>query len=303
LESKAGNDVQVAATDDHILLAWQSTGELPGMGPLSIAVSNDGGQHWQAGSNPTASSIDQSHPDLTRDASGRFHLVWLDDRDENGYQGLRYAQTDDGMHWLAQQTLDESSCSCCWNRIIATAPNQLTVLYRDGQPRDMALMRSNDGGEHWPIKTAVGNFNWHFDGCPHNGGALTQDSDDHWQALVWTGASEQAGLYHVQSPADGQQWSKPQPVAANSAAFHADIAAHPTGRLAMSWDALGPSGSAVFFAESVDNGQQWSTTRPLSDSAINASFPRLLATENGWLVLWLESVSKNQQRWQSARIP
>ena len=117
VESAAGNEVQIAGSGENLLAIWQVSGELPGMGPLLSMHSLDGGQNWQLGKNPTGSDIDQSHPELLADQDGRFHLVWLDDRDENGYQGIRYARTHDaGQSWELTQTVDDSTCSCCWNR-------------------------------------------------------------------------------------------------------------------------------------------------------------------------------------------
>ncbi len=80
IESKAGNDIQIAANGDNLVVMWQTTGELPGMGPLLTVYSNDAGKTWQQGANPTGSEGDQSHHDLIADADGRFHAVWLDCR-------------------------------------------------------------------------------------------------------------------------------------------------------------------------------------------------------------------------------
>jgi hypothetical protein len=303
VESKIGNDIQIAASGDRILVMWQTTGELPGMGPLVSIYSNDAGKTWQKGANPTGSETDQSHHDLAADPQGRFHLVWLDDRDENGYQGLRYARSADvGQHWEFAQTIDDSSCSCCWNRLSISADGQINALYRDMEPRDMALAQSGDAGQTWQRLSTVGAFDWKFDGCPHNGGGLSQAENGPVHSVVWTGAENRAGLYHMQSTDGGKNWSSPQAVAADSGAFHGDIAALDEKRVALIWDAMGPEGSTVLAADSADNGAVWSAPRQLSSPGVSASHPRIVATGSGWLAMWTEQKSKTSRQWLSAVI-
>ncbi len=303
VESRQGNDIQLAVAGSTVLAVWQTTGELPGMGPLVAIYSLDGGISWQQGSNPGSSDTDQSHPDLIADVQGRFHLVWLDDRDENGYQGLRYARSSDaGGHWELAQTIDASSCSCCWNRLAVSATGQINVLYRDMQPRDMALAQSNDAGASWQRISNVGEFNWQFDGCPHNGGGLSQGPDGMLHSVVWTGADNQVGLYYLQSADNGKSWSRPMPLAAGTPAFHSDIAANGRNRLAVVWDALEPTGSTVLLADSKNQGGDWSPARQLSTPGTVASHPRIVATASGWLALWTEQSPQAAKQWRIAVI-
>ena len=303
VESKLGNDIQIASSGKRRVVIWQTTGEIPGMGPLVTIYSNDDGQTWQRGSNPTGAEIDQSHHDLAADVQGNFHLVWLDDREENAYQGLRYARSaDSGQHWQLSQTLDQSSCSCCWNRLLVNDQGQVNALYRDMEFRDMALAQSTNNGETWQRLSTVGEFNWKFEGCPHNGGGISQAKDGEIHSVIWTGAENQAGMYHLQSADNGKSWSQPQAVAAGSGAFHGDIAALDSQRVAMIWDAMGPEGSTVMLADSMDNGKLWSTPLLLSTVGISASYPRIVATKNGWLALWTEQQADKTKHWLSAVI-
>ena len=301
VESKIGNDIQIVAWQQRLMIVWQTTGEIPGMGPLTAIFSTDAGERWQSGVNPVASDNDQSHPELVADTLGQFHMVWLDDRDENGYQGLRYARTADaGQNWQAAQTIDESSCSCCWNRMAITDNQAINVLYRDMQPRDMALAQSTDAGDSWQRISTVGDFNWRFDGCPHNGGGLSVYGNT-LHSLIWTGVEQQVGLYYLRSLDAGTTWSQPQPIAANTGAFHSDIAARDDKKVAVIWDAAGANGSQVFFSVSADNGEHWSAPQLLSTGNVAAN-PRLFATSKGWLALWTEQQAQGQRLWLSAVI-
>lgn len=301
VESGAGNDVQIAAYGTTLMAIWQVTGEIPGMGPLQTVYSRDGGQSWSPGANPTGSAVDQSHPDLVADQAGRFHLVWLDDRDENGYQGLRYARSSNfGRQWEMAQTIDESTCSCCWNRLSLGMDGQLNALYRDMEPRDMALARSSDAGNTWRRISTVGEFNWIFDGCPHNGGALVWGGAETWHGLVWTGAENKAGLYYVRSADNGHSWSKPRAMGGESLAFHSDIALVGEEQVLAIWDAMGSSGSAVMISESFDNGGHWSVARQISALGNSATFPRVVKTPSGVLAMWIEQKPGETKQWLAA---
>lgn len=298
LESGAGNDVQIAVYGTNLMAIWQVTGEIPGMGPLQTVFSHDGGKSWVPGANPTGSETDQSHPDLLADHTGRFHLVWLDDRDENGYQGLRYARSSSlGQHWELAQTIDESTCSCCWNRLALGLDGRLNALYRDMEPRDMALASSEDAGKTWRRISTVGEFNWIFDGCPHNGGALVWGGGQTWHGLVWTGVENQAGLYYVRSTDNGNSWSKPCAMDGKSLAFHSDMAVVGDGHLLAIWDAMGPGGSAVMISESFDQGEHWSDARRISALGISATFPRAVKTPFGVLAMWIEQKPGEAKQW------
>lgn len=297
VESKAGNDIQIAASGEKLMMMWQVRGELPGMGPLFTAYSLDGGDTWQQGANPVGGDGDQSHHDLLADAEGRFHAVWLDDRDENGYQGLRYARSSDaGLHWESAQTLDDSSCSCCWNRLALSGDGNIDVLYRDKEFRDMALAQSEDGGANWQRLGEVGAFRWKFDGCPHNGGGLAYAGEGVLHGVVWTGAENKAGLYYLRSVDNGRNWMPPKLVDVKG--FHADIAAI-GGRLAMVWDARGSEGTQVFMSESSDNGDSWSTAKLLSAPDALAEFPRVVATPQGFLAMWSEKRTGTGRQWSA----
>jgi hypothetical protein len=294
-----GNDVQLAVSGNKLLAVWQTKGELPGMGPMASAYSQDGGNTWQAGTNPAANDAgDQAHVDLVADLQGNFHAVWLEDPEENGYQSLRYARSmDGGVHWQPSLMLDDGTCSCCWNTLRVSPSGALDVLYRDMKPRDMALMRSTDQGSNWHSVSMVGDFHWQFEGCPHIGGGLTYVGSEHpeqMHAVIWTGAEPKPGLYHLRSDNSGKTWQTPQPL--GNQALHGDIAATDDQHITAIWDELGPEGSSIASAQSPDGGATWATAQHLSRPSFIATHPRIIATSSGFLALWTEKQTKQHSQ-------
>jgi hypothetical protein len=299
-----GNDVQLAAKGNHLLAVWQTKGELPGMGPMVNAYSEDNGLTWTRGSNPAANNAgDQSHLDLIADQHGNFHAAWLEDPEENGYQSLRYAQSFDwGKHWGLATTLDGSTCSCCWNTFAVSPEGNLNILYRDMKPRDMSLLQSSDDGKTWRHTSTVGEFGWKFDGCPHVGGGLTYTGDGNpkqLHSLVWTGAEGKSGLYHLSSKNNGANWSIPKKL--GNTAVHGDIVALDSDNIVALWDEMEADGASIFYAKSEDGGASWLTAVRLTTADHAATHPRLVTTKHGLLALWTEKPSKQpgQLAWQT----
>lgn len=287
-----GNDVQLAVSGQNLVAIWQTQGELPNFGALVSVYSHDGGKTWHVGKNPAADdSGDQSHADLIADKKGDFHTVWLADPEENGYQSLRYARSNTaGETWQLPEKLDDSTCSCCSNTLAISPNQQLHVLYRDMKPRDMALLSSKDFGKNWAQKETVGEFNWHFDGCPHVGGAIAFDKKNAFYASVWTGVEAKSGLYTVNSISK-------TPVKIGKNATHSDIALF-KNRLILVWDEMSKEGTGIFVSESTDQGANWSQPRRLSELGSKATHPRIVASDDNALILWTEKKPKQTNQWQ-----
>jgi hypothetical protein len=295
-----GADPQVVAFGDRLVALWTKPGTSKwGGGAIGTALSIDGGATWTIGPDPADDSSNDNHSyiDAIADAAGRFHAVWLDGRD--GGQGLRAATSKDfGRTWQANQTVDGRTCECCWNRM-ASHGGQVSVLYRDNDPRDMALAVSEDGGRRWVRRGMAGAFGWKFDGCPHVGGGVAA-TDGGLHAVAWTGG-EGVGLYAVNSQDGGRTWRPPVRLGTESA-HRGDIAAS-GGSLAAAWDDS-KGVRSVSAATSTDGGRTWTATAPLSDPRVRATHPLVVGLDGGrFLVVWTESVGDGPSTWRSAVLP
>ncbi len=282
-----GNDVQIAAKGENLVAIWQTQGGIPNSGALMSVYSHDAGKTWLVGKNPAIDNFgDQSHIDLIADNKGIFHTVWLADPEENGYQSLRYARSiDNGENWKTPIKLDDSSCSCCWNTLAVSQNDELHVLYRDMNPRDMTMLSSSDNGITWKNKRTVGEFNWHFDGCPHVGGGIAFDEKNDFYASIWTGESSKSGLYTMNSITQ-------RPIKISKNATHSDIALL-ENRVVVVWDEMSKDGTGIFLAESMDKGATWTVSHRLSANGVNSTHPRIVTTENNALILWTEKQPKH----------
>jgi hypothetical protein len=300
-----GNEPQVVAHKEHVTVHWSTNGtSRHGAGPMVSAVSHDAGRSWATGPNPTndAANVAQNFADMTADSAGVFYVAWIGSHGGPAGRGLGLARsTDFGETWEHSQSVDMSSCACCWNKMIAPRAGAVRVLYRDHGVRDMALASTDDAGQHWSLDGAVGTFNWEFPGCPHVGGGLAvaedaEDSDDgaeQLHALVWTGHEQRHGLYWVRSDDDGGTWTEPRPMG-GELARHADLGA--SGRTVVAaWD----EGRAIWVSVSRDLGDGWSEPRRLSAEGLVASHPVVIRTHDAFRLFWTERDETGRMHWMS----
>jgi hypothetical protein len=277
--TRRGDEAQIAAHGDTVLAIWSVNGTGWGKsGPLSAALSRDGGKTWRAIAGPSDSGMakGEGFADLVADKEA-FHAVWLDGRD--GKQGLRYSMLPDGKTWAQNTTISTGTCECCWNTLLMR-DGVLQVLFRDKDPRDMALASlENDA---WIKRGSVGAFGWRIKGCPETGGGLATTSDGRLHALVWTGREGESGLYAMRTSSVAR-WSAPRRMG-GADAQHGDLASSGE-RLGAVWDDSG----RIMAASSSDSGKTWTPAAVVSAGGARAENPRVVAAGDAFLALWTQA--------------
>ncbi len=297
-----GNDAQITAQAENIIITWTKFDYTApfNAGPMIAVRSTDKGQSWQHITTPPDwKKGPHGYIDLAADKQA-LHAVWLDSRishsDIEARQGLRYARSiDGGLSWQKNITLDNKTCSCCWNTINTDTNGNAYVLYRDKQPSDLSITVINPQQQSKYI-SHVGAFNWQFDGCPHIGGGFDfQDTNgkNRIHAVVGTGHPKHLGIHYLYSDDAGENWSAAYRLG-NESAIHADIASHNNGRVIAVWDMMTANGLAIFFAESLNQGQSWSKPKQISAADMRATHPNIIKTKNGFLAVWTESDGQHQ---------
>lgn len=299
-QASRGADARIAKIGNTLLVMWMShvQGAPHGAGPMVVMRSNDSGRTWTPGT--LAADWPQGpHGFMSLSAHGNLlHAAWLDSRDGKpatpGTQGLRYAvSADEGASWSKNQTLDQSSCACCWTSMRTDKDGNVYILYRDKQPSDMAIGVIDSKQHNWTRLSTVGAFGWDFPGCPHIGGGLAfrnfgKSQEIH--AVVGTRKKEFMGVYHLKSIDGGTNWSEPIKLGDDSAT-HADIATNKNSGIAAVWDMIdldAGDGSLAVYAAISPTGAKWSDKMRLSKNNASASHPRIITTSYGFLALWTE---------------
>ena len=296
-----GSDAQLAVQGNNIVAIWASRVEGAGRhnsGPMSAARSADNGKSWQVSTIP--SDLDIAHNFFDMDGNADvISAVWLDRRadsatDKKAKKGLRHAQsTDGGISWSKDITLDDNTCACCWNTAKYSDQDELFVLYRDQDPSDMSIGVLNQQ-QHWTNLNHVGDFKWDFKGCPHIGGGIAfQDKSQLIHTMVGTGHPEHLGVFYHRSEDNGKNWSQPVQLGDESA-LHSDIASD-NNRVIAVWDMRTEDGLSIFYAESNNKGITWSEAKRISALGYRATHPKIIASDNAFLLAWTQSKNGKEQ--------
>ncbi len=304
-------DPQIGASGDNVVVSWMISGTGRwGSGPLVTSSSKDGGKTWKKGGPPSdlRDTNGQYFLDIVGDNDGVLHMVWLDNREvklnkENPKsedakiekRGLRYSSSSDaGMTWQVNKTVDEHTCGCCWNTLVVSNKGTKYALYRDLEPRDMALARISNADQKWERLGAVGAFDWQFDGCPHVGGGMVINENTEVPTIhttVWTGKNDVKGFYYLRSNDNGMNWSEPYLFGSNRSK-QGDISITQEGYLAAIWNEFLEKESAVFVSTSTDDGDNWSKPRRISIPGNDTEYPRVLSINDDFYAFWTETKDK-----------
>lgn len=308
-----GNDPQVAVSGNHILAIWTAKGGGPfGSGPIGVSLSSDGGKTWRPGRAPAVASEGEEKTGYRFPATAAgpdgFHLVWI--HAAGTERSLRHSRLGfQSQAWSAPGVIDPVICACCWNVLKVDASGTLWVLYRDDEPRDLAVASSGDGGRTWSLRGSVGQFKWKFVGCPHVGGGLgfpgaAKSASEFLVSSVWTGHTAAGAAFALASRDGGKTWPQRVELTSGGAAGrHTDAAALSENHAAAVWDQVSPDGPSVHVRFTGDGGTTWSEPRRLSRPGRNSTYPRLIAGHQRYLVFWTEKDSSKQSFLRMEEIP
>ena len=301
-----GTDFQVAAFGKRILAVWMQHGTgFMGRGPLSSAISSDGGKSWRNAGNPSDVGSDGDHAfiDLTADDTGNFHAVWLDKRsgeDKGLYSAVYDIRT---RKWKKNSTVDDKVCDCCWNVIKASSSGHLYALYRDKSPRDMGWAFSTDYGKSWKLGGAVGDFDWNIDACVHVGGGLAigeKDGNAQLHAVVWTGNQRNAGLYYLSRKSKDSTWREPVRIGGVECTLP-DIAVSESGQTAIAWIQQTSEGNKLFYLKTKDQISDSVEAVQVQTEEGYPTHPKLLSLGDSLHLFWT-SQDGDKEVWRHLQI-
>lgn len=147
--------------------------------------------------------------------------------------------TDGGRSFGPSVVVAEGTCQCCRTALAISEDGTVYVAWRHifgGITRDMALARSEDGGQTFSKPVRIHADGWMIDGCPHSGPSLTVDRDRNVHVAWYTGAPERAGLYYTVSRDGGASFEPAQALAKDVAVAQTSLATDEQGYTWIAWE-------------------------------------------------------------------
>jgi hypothetical protein len=197
----------VVGPEGNVYVGWKNNIPIEGYewpgGDLRLARSTDGGRSFSpaiavnddAGGEPAGHNFH----DLALAPDGSLYFSWIDFRLDRDHPDLRVARsTDQGQSFSPGVVVDTNACPCCRTAIAVGPAGQVYVAWRKvypGSVRDIAVVKSTDGGRSFSAPVRTFEDNWVIEGCPHQGPSLSLDPDGRVWVAWTTGAPNRAGAY------------------------------------------------------------------------------------------------------------
>jgi hypothetical protein len=180
-------------------------------------------------------------------------------------------------------------CYCCKTAMAVGTSGVVSMAWRhvyDGNMRDIAYIRSGDGGRTFGVPVRISEDRWSVAGCPDDGPALALDDSDRvhvvWPTVVSEEGEPRKALFHAMS-SDGVTFTPRAAIPTEGHASHPQVA-------------VGGGGLAVIWDEAVDGTRRIASARGVvgpgegvrferEDSAgAEGVYPAVVFTADGGLV-------------------
>lgn len=229
---------------------------------------------------------------------GDIYIAWLDKRDllaakkaGRAYNGaaLYYAlSTDNGKSFRPNKNIMDNTCQCCRVAMAMDKDQLPVILWRNiygDNIRDHALVKFT-GREQAGIPVRASHDNWHIEGCPHHGPAISIADDGIYHLTWFNNATERHGLFYARSTDQGKSFSTPVNFGNyKKAAAHADVLSLGR-RVYRTWYEFDGKQSSLYLQQSDDSGRHWSASRLIATSSAPVDHPFLINDQNQVYLSW-----------------
>jgi hypothetical protein len=215
---------------------------------------------------------------------GDISIVWLDSR--LAYQlRLQGKKTNGSALYLGKanyrtnkinfsnEQLANNTCVCCRIAINYNNHGELAIFWRHiygDNIREFALLTLAQGESTQPTPYQISYDHWKINGCPHQGGAISINDNNHYHMVWFNQGDVGKGIFYASSNDQGKSLTKPISVGVQSAQ-----AAHPHmntngNNIDIVWTQFTGTEHELWHQRSTDNGKSF-TKAILIATALNGS--------------------------------
>jgi hypothetical protein len=309
---------QVAAgPGEDVYVLWQNRSEVEwldfGASDVRFSRSSDGGRTWShaitVNDNAEDTPARNTFHDMAVSSDGTIIVSWIDARVRDGFRGEVYRETgalpsaeeepateiriarstDGGVTFSPSIVLETNSCPCCRTSLATGPDGTVYVSYRKvygDNIRDIAVVRSEDGGQTFGEPVRVHEDNWHIAGCPHAGASLAVDPEGRVHVAWFTGSQENPGAFYAVSEDGARTFSEPTRLTPEGAVATTQVAvaADESGAVWVAWEEPAGAQPRIALARVEESGN----LERVDVGAATGLIPALDAADPSLALAWLE---------------
>jgi len=283
-----------------VYLAWAMPREKKYTADVRFSYSPDYGKTF---STPVTVNNDNlltghSFNEMLVTPEGDIHMVWLDGR--HSYQlrkqgkatngsALYFGQANyrQGKTRFTNQQLANNTCVCCRIAMDFNQQGDLAILWRHiygDNIREFALTTFKQGRKNEVIQ--VSNDHWKINGCPHQGGAISIDTDDRYHMAWFNLGSKGKGIFYASSDNQGKTHTPAIAVGdINSQAAHPHML-QSDEVVDIVWTQFNGIEHQLWHQQSRDNGITFSLPKQLAQARNGSDRPFIIKQNNRHYVSW-----------------
>lgn len=289
--------------DDTIHIAFTALMEIGGTVYLNTIVDGSAGAPEAISGEPMPET---NLVHMTLDDAGLPVLSWLED------STLSVAATRDGVLFEVDN-VDDLTCDCC-NPVPLFVGDDLIVAYRDLERRDgevirnVAAVRSLDGGSTFEDHVQIADDDWFIDACPFTGPSTVEVDGN--LVVAWMDARQSlhadqrsSSIWVDISSDGGSSFGTDLQVSGDGINRWPVMATDDLGTIHLVWERQGSEGG-LLYTGSVDGGASFAEPRVLVGRAAEGppKTPSIIHHDGSIVVSWTVAGDGRVGVWDAAEL-
>ena len=274
----SSNPAMAIDSNDAVHVVW--TDDTPGNDEIYYKRSTNTGTTWSSAKRLSWTPGYSWHPAIAIDSSDAIHVVWSDSTPgatEIYYKG----SADGGTTWSSAKRLSWTSGLSRSPAIGIGSADEIHVVWDDETPgnEEIYYKGSKDGGATWSYAKRL-TWTSGDSSCP----AISASSNS-LVHVIWTDRTpDNAEIYYKSSDDGGTTWSLSQRLTWTSdGSWEPVIAVDSNAAIHVVWYDDTPGQNEIYYRNSMDGGETWSTVKRLTWTADNSEMPAI-AIDSGDII-------------------
>ncbi len=284
-----------------VYLSWAMPRERKYTADIRFSYSKDYGKTFTTPITVNDDNLLAGHSfnEMLVSGEGDISLSWLDGRlaHKQRQQGkkingsalyLAKANMRNNETQFSNDSLAVNTCVCCRIAMTVNQQDELAIFWRHiygDNMREFALLTLSENSPT-PEPIQISHDQWQINGCPHQGGAISIDTDNTYH-MVWFNLGDKGkGIFYAYSHDQGQSQSTSLKIGNTQAqASHPHIMQY-DNTVDIVWTEFTGIEHQLWHQQSKDNGKSFADAKPLAQARLGSDRPFIIKKRGLNFVSW-----------------